>query len=145
MSRERKRRKREQGLALAMLNQDGACALMRDRLESGKWWTFLNVCGHGASFLMRLEQQHYAGKRNKDFDVLILPALHVGLGVVCVSFAAKRWTSTKEMSKLFDEFSMPRQAELVGEKDVFAFAKTDALGMAAGEYVERMIYGKEKR
>jgi hypothetical protein len=98
MSRKRKRRRgdRPRGLlSLELLPPEVARARMRLLADSQDWWMFVVAGRHGAHFLADLEQRHFAGPRSKGFQLLMIPAL--GLGILGIAFAQKALLSTRQL------------------------------------------------
>jgi len=73
----------------ALLTGRSAAAHINRRLDSRDWWLLVTCERHGTAFLAHLERTYYAGQANKDFEMILLPALHEGFGVVCLFMAKK--------------------------------------------------------
>jgi len=73
----------------ALLTGRTAATHVNRRLDSRDWWLLVTCEPLGAGFLAHLERTYYAGQANKDFEVILLPALHEGFGLVGLWLAKK--------------------------------------------------------
>jgi hypothetical protein len=71
-----------------LVGEDAAAHLSR-RLDSREWWLIVTCEACGISFASHLERTFYAGAANRDFELLMLPALQEGFGMVGIFLARK--------------------------------------------------------
>lgn len=121
---------------LYLLDSTDAAVLLRQRLLSRQWWIFVLVQRAGLPFMVELERRHYAGKKNRDFEMMALPFV-AGLGIVGIGQTHKKRLSARQLSRLFDEAEMSRQAEDVarGERDVVLLAPSQETGQRAAQWL----------
>jgi hypothetical protein len=77
------------GVSGAVLTGRDAASSIRRRLALRDWWLFITCERQGTDFLAHLARTFYAGDANKDFEVVLLPALHEGFGLVGLFLARK--------------------------------------------------------
>jgi hypothetical protein len=71
-----------------LIGQDAADHVRR-RLDSREWWVLVTSERQGTAFAGHIERTYYAGAANKDFELLMLPALAEGFGIVGLFLAKK--------------------------------------------------------
>jgi hypothetical protein len=82
-------RKKTSGLSGALLLGQGAAAHLSRRLDSRQWWLIVTCEACGISFASHLERVYYAGEANRDLELVVLPAIAEGFGLVCLYLAKK--------------------------------------------------------
>lgn len=119
---------------------DGAATrtLLRQRYASRQWWTFLIAEGDGAAFVGRLERAHFRGRRNKDFELLLLPA---SWGMAGIALAKKKRLPLKRLLRWLDEEGMPSTAEELAKsgRDVIALAPDQAIGARLSLFLGELL------
>jgi hypothetical protein len=100
-----------------LTGRDAAAHILR-RLASREWWLFVTCEGHGNRFLGHLEQSYYAGPANKDFEVVLLPAIHEGLGLVGLFLARKSRLPADQLQREFASRVGPITVEELQARDV---------------------------
>jgi hypothetical protein len=129
----RKRQARRSGPPLVLLDPEDVRVVLRHRLQSRDWWTFLTVDATSTDFMGRIERRHFIGKRSKDFELLMIPASDVGLGIVGIFFARKSRLPAWQLSRHLDDAGMPHAAEEIARRglDILALTPGAAAGMKA--------------
>jgi hypothetical protein len=145
MSRKRRKTTREPGvgggLTLALFSREDFRDVLRDRLLSRRWWTFLSVGGMGLDFLNAVERKHYWGKANKFFEMSILSAIEHGLGILNLTFASKHRMTVRQLASHFDVWGLLHQAEALARDpnaDIIIMVKPAELGMRAGMLLQAL-------
>jgi hypothetical protein len=128
-------------LSLGLLTPEAARSFMRPRIESREWWTFLCANRYGADLLRELEKTHFAGRRSRDFELLLIPAFQEGLGVIVGAFAKKSRLKAAAVARIFDANGMAREAEEVvrGERDVFILAGNEELAVRLLVFIRQLL------
>src|SRR5262245_21051815 len=111
MSRKRNRRSGARQAPLGLLDLEDTRCHLRERFDSKEWWVFLTAGGSGDHFLCELEERFYSGPRNKHYELVVIPALHAGLGMLGLALARKTLLTTQQLADFFDTHGMPLEAE----------------------------------
>jgi hypothetical protein len=112
---------------------------LRERMGSGQWWTFISVNGVGTLLLAAIEEEHYAGRANKFFELTM--SCVPGIGFLAVSFAKKDRLSRKQLCGFYDRFGMPHEAETLSRNtgiDILALASGPELAYRAGQLLREL-------
>jgi hypothetical protein len=78
--------------------RDGAAHISR-RLATRDWWLFATCDPAGTAFLDHLEHTYYAGEAGRDFELLLMPALAEGFGVVGLFLARKNRLPADQLAR----------------------------------------------
>jgi hypothetical protein len=107
------------GLRAAAFTGGDVVALINDRVKSRSWWIFVTAepCGYG--LLGHLEKTFYPGAANTDFQVLVLPKLAEGLGILVVFLAKKSRMSSVALEREIVAQGGPITVEDSRTRDVF--------------------------
>lgn len=84
---------------MELLSLDEARQRILDMAESRKWWIFPHANLVASHILIEIEERHYAGEANSDFQIVMLP----GTPIFAVSFAHKRRMSARSLAKIMVE------------------------------------------
>lgn len=124
--------------AIPFLGLEETRGLLSERLLSRDWWTFLPLSPEGSALVAQVEQRHYSGDANADFEILML---NTPMGMLSVAFARKTRMSARKLSRLLDAFGLFSEAKAIalGNLDVLAMTELPDVGYAAMSWLERLI------
>jgi hypothetical protein len=118
-----------------LLTGRDAAAHINQRLASRQWWLFVTCDERGAGFLAHLEAMFYSGEGNMDFEVVVLPALNEGFGVVAMFLARKSRMSADQLHREMVERVGPISVEELRTRDVLFPHPDVKLAGALAEFV----------
>jgi hypothetical protein len=119
--------------------RDGADHI-RARLASHDWWLFCTCDPDGTAFLSHLERTYYPGEANRDFELLVMPALAEGFGIIGLFLAKKsRLPADRLCREINERVGGQITAAQLRERDVL-FPHTDVrVAAALTEFVSEFL------
>jgi hypothetical protein len=123
------------GVSGAVLTGQDAAAHIRRRLASRDWWLLVTCERRGTDFLAHLERTFYAGPANKDFEVVLLPALHEGFGLVGLFLARKCRLPVDRLQREMTARIGPITVKELRVKDVLVLHPDVKVARALAEFV----------
>jgi len=128
----------------AILTGRSAAALINRRLASRDWWLIVACERQGIAFCSHIERTFYSGKANKDFELVVMPALHEGFGVVGLFLAKKNRMPAERLQREITEWVGPISVAELLERDVL-FPHPDVMVAAAlAEFLVDFLKGRRR-
>jgi hypothetical protein len=123
----------------ALLAGRNAAAHINGRLASGSWWLFVTYEPRGNAFLAHLERTYYWGPANSDFELLMLPAIGEGIGMIILWLAKKTRLPPEQLQKEFATSVGPISVRELRKRDILLPNPDEAKATALAEFVSRFL------
>jgi hypothetical protein len=124
------------GSPTLLLGRDAA-ELINARLASRDWWLFVVCERTGIAFAKHIENTYFAGEANKDFELVVAPALEEGFGIVAFLLAKKsRLPYERLRGELSNAAAAPDGGERVHDQDILFLHPESHVAAALADFVQ---------
>jgi hypothetical protein len=122
-----------------LLLGDDAADHLRRRVKSRDWWLFVANERRGIAFIRHLEDTYFAGPASADCELVMLPALHEGFGVVGLFLAKKSRLSAAALRRELAGSAGPVTEEELQARDINFLHADPTTGWALVRFVGRFL------
>jgi hypothetical protein len=123
-----------------LLLGDDAADLRRRRVKSRDWWVFVAYERRGIAFIRHLEDTYFAGPANADRELVMLPALQEGFGIIGLFLAKKSRLSAAALRRELDGSAGPVSEEELQARDINFLHADPTTAWALVRFVAGFLY-----
>jgi len=131
-------------LSGAILTGRHAAAHIHRRLASRAWWLIVACERQGIAFCSHIERTYYSGSANKDFELVVMPAMREGFGFVGLFLARKTRMSADRLQREIADRVGPISVEELLERDVLFPHPDVKVAAALAEFVVDFLKGRPR-
>jgi hypothetical protein len=122
-----------------LATKEEASAHICKRIDSKEWWVFVANTTDGIHMVSSLEAKFYSGKKNRDFELLMIPAIQDGHGIIGVFLAKKKHMKPRDLASSIGLDGDLYQEEVLAAKDIIVAHHCEEYASGLLAYVLRQI------